>query len=63
MADPVGPPSDKTSRAVGAPPNMKMGYRAINRLFAVEVEAIFIAEDLSGFGSTRMKTTAGKTKK
>lgn len=26
------------------------GYRAVRRLFSVEVEAIFIAEDFSGLG-------------
>jgi hypothetical protein len=45
------PHSDKTSCALGAPPSMKMGaapYRAVNGLFSVGVEAIFIAADLSG---------------
>jgi hypothetical protein len=45
------PHSDKTSCALGAPPSMKMGaapYRAVNGLFSVGVEAIFIAADFSG---------------
>src|SRR6266576_4342180 len=40
------PHSDKTSCALGAPPSMKLGsapYRAVNRLFSVGVEVIFIA--------------------
>src|SRR6266566_258447 len=44
------PHSDKTSCALGAPPSMKMGaapYRAVNGLFSVGVEAIFIAADFS----------------
>ena len=43
------PHSDKTSCALGAPPSMKMGaapYRAVNGLFSVGVEAIFIAAGL-----------------
>src|SRR6266576_841738 len=48
-----GPHSDKTSCALGAPPSMKMGAapcRAVNGLFSVGVEAIFIAVRLSGVG-------------
>src|SRR6266478_4267080 len=48
------PHSDKTSCALGAPPSMKMGAapcRAVNGLFSVGVEAIFIAADLSGLGA------------
>jgi hypothetical protein len=47
------PHSDKTSCAVGAPPSMKIGPGrscALNLLFSVEVNAIFIAEDFSGLG-------------
>src|SRR6266403_3832097 len=56
------PHSDKTSCALGAPPSMKMGaapYRAVNGLFSVGVEAIFIAVDLSGLGLPYMSDVSG----
>src|SRR5712664_2086324 len=67
------PHSDKTSCALGAPPSMKMGAapcRAVNGLFsvgveaifiAVGVEAIFIAADLSGLGPGNGTRQAGRT--
>jgi hypothetical protein len=54
------PHSDKTPCAVGARPCMKMGpawERAVNRLFSVDVEAIFMTEDIPRVGQVLLEGT------